>query len=126
VAVAPKDDLAQVRPGHIGNELNLKHGLQPRAERVVEGLQGLQLRVEMRWVAFRHLDDVAAGDPRVPPVPQKALGIPAGAEAIGVGDKAQKDHQLVAGRGVGGAGPPPVAEAKACLPKGKFPTSYRA
>ena len=50
VAVAPKDDLAQVRPGHIGNELNLKHGLQPRAERVVEGLQGFLLQVEVSKV----------------------------------------------------------------------------
>jgi hypothetical protein len=36
-----------VRPGHTGNILYLRRGRQPRAERVVERLQGFLLQVEV-------------------------------------------------------------------------------
>src|SRR5271166_3259239 len=41
----------------MGNRLSLRHGWQPRAERVVEGLQGLLLEVDEAEIVAHEADD---------------------------------------------------------------------
>ena len=46
-----------VRPGDMGNGTYLRHGSQPRAERVVEGLQGFLLQVEVSKIIMHEADE---------------------------------------------------------------------
>ena len=48
---------SHVRPGHMGDRSYLRHGWQPRAERVVEGLQGSLLQVEVAEIVVHEADE---------------------------------------------------------------------
>ena len=50
-------DTTGVHTGHMGNRLYRRHRLQPRAERVVEGLQGFLLQVDISQVVVHEGDE---------------------------------------------------------------------
>src|ERR1700738_215038 len=46
-----------VQPGHMGDRTYLRHGEQPRAERVVEGLQGSLLQIDVSEILAHKAED---------------------------------------------------------------------
>jgi hypothetical protein len=52
-----RPNAASVKTGDIGNRLYLRHGRQPRAEGVVEGLQGFLLQVDISEIVLHEGDE---------------------------------------------------------------------